>query len=98
MIDFPSLPDPPDPQDNQAALKAYADVDIERCFRIKTRSHKPLVFQCDSVSVKAAWMEALQDTIDKYASVMKRSIAPDQLQLACMTAEDFEKVGIETHK
>lgn len=67
-------------------------MDIERCFRIKTRSHKPLVFQCESASVKAAWLEALQDTIDKYASVMKRSIAPDQLQLACMTAEDFEKV------
>lgn len=80
---------------NQAAAKAYNDVPIDRCFRILTRSHKPLLFQCESTNARDQWLVALQETIDKYSSVMKRSIAPDQLQIACMSAEDFERTVLK---
>jgi hypothetical protein len=76
---------------NQAAAKIYTDLDITKCFRIKTRSHKPLIFQCNDIISKNQWMDILQQTIDQYARTMKRSVAPDQLQLACYSADDFER-------
>lgn len=77
--------------DNQA-VKSYTDVDIACCFRIKTRSHKPMLFQCADVAAKQSWLAAFGETIERYNSTMKRSVAPDQLQLACLSADDFERL------
>lgn len=75
----------------QRVATEMLQINLVSAFRIKTRSHKPIIFGCSSPAEKDIWIEKLRDAVTQFEGRIGKSMGTEA-QLACLSAEDFEKV------